>query len=445
MTINIPDIRIRRIITQLIQAGLDAANPDEVMKRAVVVKGHSLRIGGYRYDFRNYDRVMTVGAGKASAQMARTLEQLLGNRLTGGLVVTKDKHRCPTQIIEIREARHPVPDQRGERAGKDMLDLMRSLTSKDLVFALISGGASSLLPVPAKGLTLADKQKTTNLLLRSGATIQEVNTVRKHLSVIKGGQLATSTKATVISLILSDVLGDDVGTIGSGLTAPDPTIFSDAQQILQSYKLWKQIPVSVQTHIHQGIDGKIPETPKPGSKYFRQTHNEIIGNNALAVANMAKHARKMNIRPLLLTTTLTGEAREVANALGSFAHEIHRSGKPIKSPACIIMGGEPTVRVRGKGKGGRTQEFALSAAIKIAGIPNVWIAAFGTDGTDGPTDAAGAVVDGQTIIRARQAGLDPIKVLANNDSYNFFKNAGGHIKSGPTGTNVNDLYLLLAL
>ena len=377
--------------------------------------------------------------------MVLAVETLLGKRLEGGIVVVKEQHGCQPNQIHLREAGHPLPDKRSERAGKDILELVRSLTPDDLLIVVLSGGASSLLVAPVAALSLAAKQKTARLLIRSGASIQEINRVRKHLSAMKGGRLAESTSATIIGLLLSDVLGDDVSTIGSGPTAPDPSTFQDAKRIFQAYDLWARIPQTVRAHFQKGIRGVVPETPKPGSPVFRRVDNFVIGNNEVAVERIAKTARTMGLRPVVLSTTLTGEAREVGKMVGVLAKHVHDSGQPISRPACFIWGGELTVTVKGKGKGGRAQEFALSAAQEIAGLPDVFVAGFGTDGIDGPTDVAGAVVDGQTVFRAKKKDLDVTKFLKQHDSYSFFKRAGGHIISGPTGTNVADIYLMLAL
>jgi glycerate 2-kinase len=310
---------------------------------------------------------------------------------------------------------------------------------------LLSGGASSLLVAPASDLTLVDKQRTTALLLRSGATIQHLNTVRKHLSAIKGGRLVAATKAQVVSLILSDVIGDDLGTIGSGPTAPDPTTYEDARGVLKQFGLWTQVPTRVREHIVAGCRGEYGETPKPGSTLFRRVQNVLIGNNAAAVQAVERTAKRLGLRPVVLASTLTGEAREAAKVFGAVAREIASTGRPASRPTCLISGGELTVTVRGPGRGGRAQEFALAASMEIAGLPDVWIAGFGTDGTDGPTDVAGAVVDGTTMKRATQVGIDLGEMLRRNDAYPVLKKLQSHIATGPTGTNVNDLYLLLAL
>lgn len=444
MRIGVRQPQVRALLTRLLKAGLNAVDPACALRRSVRRVGTMIQVGRHQYDLRDYARVVAVGAGKASAHMGAALETLLGTRLATGLVVVKYGHSVSTRMIEVVEAGHPVPDRAGQKGGTRLLRLVRSLDPHDLLFVLLSGGASGLLPAPAPGLTLADKQETTQFLLRSGATIQEINTVRKHLSAIKGGRLAAATPAKVVSLILSDVMGDDLGAIGSGPTAPDQTTYADACKILRRYRLWAKAPARVRARLAQGVRGIHEETPKPGSPLFRRVQNQIIGNNGAAVKAVAQAARQSGFRPLVLSTSLIGEAKEAAKAFGAIAREIVTSGRPVRRPACVIAGGELTVTVRGRGQGGRTQEFALAASLEIAGLPKVWIAAFATDGTDGPTDAAGAVVDGQTVTRAKRAGLIPHELLLENNAYPFFKKVGGHIITGPTGTNVNDLYLLIA-
>jgi glycerate-2-kinase len=292
-------------------------------------------------------------------------------------------------------------------------------------------------------VTLGDKQRTTRWLLRTGATIQEINTVRKHLSAIKGGRLATATRAKVVTLILSDVIGNNLGAIGSGPTVSDSTTYADACRVLHRHGIWSKVPARVRMALRNGVRRKLPETPKPGARRFQHVQNEIIGDNGTAVAAVAKTAAGLGMHTLILSTSLTGEAQGAASVFGAVAREIAMAGRPIRRPACVIAGGELTVTVQGRGRGGRAQEFALAAAREIAGLSNVWIVGFGTDGTDGPTDAAGAVVDGMTWERARRIGVNPQRMLDQNDSYRFFQRVGGHITTGPTRTNVNDLYLLL--
>ena len=445
MRINVRQPRVRALLRRLLMAGLRAVEPGQALRSHVRRDGHLLHVGQRRYDLHGYRRVIAVGAGKASARMAAELEAVLGDKLSSGLVVVKYGHAVRTKIIKIAEAGHPVPDHRGHRAAARVIELVSKLTRDDLLLVLLSGGASSLLPVPAPGLTLRDKQATNRLLLRSGATIQEINAVRKHLSLIKGGRLAAATEAEIIGLILSDVIGDDLGSIGSGPTAPDPTTYADARAILHRYGLWHHVPSGVRAHVLKGMRGRVQETPKPRARVFARVYNHLIGNNRQAVEAVAREAARRGVRPLVLSASITGDARELAKVFGAIAREIRVSGAPVTRPACVIAGGELTVTVRGTGRGGRAQEFALAAAGEIAGLPDTWVAGFGTDGTDGPTDAAGAVVDGATQGRAIRAGLAPRTALDRNDAYSFFQRYGGHIVTGPTGTNVNDLYLLLAL
>lgn len=445
MRIDCADKHVRTMLKQLLLAGLDAGNPETAIRRAVRVGNNRLRVGTREYNLSGFSRIVCIGAGKASGVMAVALERQLGSRVEGGLVVVTDGHAGKTKRIHLIEARHPVPDHRSEQAARRIVRLLESLSERDLVLMVLSGGASSLLAAPAAGLTLKEKQLTTRLLLRSGATIQEINTVRKHLSGIKGGRLANATSATVISLILSDVPGDDPATIGSGPMAPDPSTFVDAKRVLDAYGIRNRIPLAVRRHVDHGIRGRIPDTPKPGEALFSRIQHHVIGHNRAVIECMAKRARALGLRPLILTTTLSGEARDMGKLFGNLAGEMRGSGNPIKPPACLLAGGELTVTVKGKGIGGRAQEFALAAAPSIDGLSRVFVAGFGTDGIDGPTTAAGAIVDGGTISRAKQKGVNFEAALRENDSYGFFHRVGGHVVTGPTGTNVNDVYMILAL
>jgi glycerate-2-kinase len=370
---------------------------------------------------------------------------MLGDRIHGGIIAVPRGRWRALRRIEVIQAGHPLPDDAGRRAAHRVLTLAAKLTARDLLVVLLSGGASSLLPAPSPPVTLADKRRVTRLLLASGATIQEVNTVRKHLSLLKGGRLAAATSARIISLILSDVVGHDPSTIASGPTAPDPTTFADARAVLDRYRLWARIPGRARARLAAGLRGGAEETPKPSSPVFRRVQNEIIGSNAMAVAALAKTAADHGLHPIVLSTSLTGEAREAAKLFGAIARELHHTGRPVRRPACVLAGGELTVTLQGAGRGGRAQEFALAAAIEIAGLPDLWIAGFGTDGADGPTDVAGAVADGGMVARAARLRIDPMTALRRNDAYRFFQKVGGHIRTGLTGTNLNDLYLLLAL
>lgn len=445
MRIQVRQRRVRTLLLRFLEAGLRAADPIHAVETHVSRKGSVLQIGARRYDLRRYRSVVTVGAGKASAGMAVALERVLGSSLDGGLVVVKYGHARPTRRVEIVEAGHPIPDLAGARAADRLMTIVRGLGRRDLLLVLISGGASSLLPLAATGITLRDKQHVNAQLLRSGATIREINTVRKHLSAIKGGRLAAACQAEIVTLLLSDVVGDDVGSIGSGPTAPDPTTFRDAVEVLRRYKLWMRVPQAVRRHLTEGLKRRRPETPKPEAALFRRVFHHLIGSNTLAATAVARAVAAAGISPMMLTSTLTGEAREVAKVFGALARQLAARGEPVRRPACMIAGGELTVHVRGTGRGGRAQEFALAAADEIDGLADTWVIGFGTDGTDGPTDMAGAVVSGTTGAAARAAGISLQDVLAHNESYSAFQRLGGHIFTGPTGTNVSDLYLLLSL
>lgn len=445
MRVEVRQTRARRLLTRLFTCVLQAVDPYLAIRAHARRRGSILSIDSERFDLRRYRRIVIAGAGKAALPMALAMEDMLGKYLETGLIVTKYGHGGRTRKIQVMEAGHPVPDQAGVEGTTRLLDLVHGLTRNDLLLVLISGGASALLPAPAAGISLKDKQDTTGLLLRSGATIQEMNAVRKHLSMLKGGQLAAATKARVVSVILSDVIGDDLGTIGSGPTAPDSTTYRDAIRILQSYRVWSRIPTSVRRHLTQGRRGVLSETPKPGASVFRRVTHHLIGNNRAAVETASAVCSSEGVTPLVLTTELTGEAKMAARWFGSLARQVILRGRPARRPCCLIAGGELTVTVQGKGTGGRAQEFALAAAKEIVGLPNVYVAGFGTDGTDGPTDAAGAVVDGQTVTRASKRRLNLPRALSNNNAYPLLKSLKQLVITGPTGTNVNDLYLLLVL
>ncbi|MEP6933252.1 MAG: glycerate kinase, partial [Nitrospirota bacterium] len=436
---------IRPLLRKLIVRGLDAVDARKAIGQAISRNGEELVIGRRRYDLRRYERVVVLGAGKATASMAQAVEQRLGSRLHGGFVVVKHGHVAPTRRIVVAEAGHPVPDRSGQQAAARLCAMVEELGRRDLLIVLLSGGASSLLPAPVSVITLADKQRTTQELLRCGASIREINTVRKHLSRIKGGRLAELTKATVATLILSDVLGDDLSAIASGPTAPDPTTYQDAVAILKCYRIWRAVPQRVRRHLEFGCQGLVSETPKPGSSLFRRVHHHIVGSNAAAIKAVVHAAREAGLRTLVQRPTLTGEAQDEGKRFGLLAKNIVQAGKPLQRPCCVVAGGETTVTVTGTGAGGRAQEFAAAAALKIAGLAKVWVVAIGTDGTDGPTDAAGAVVDGHTVARAQRLSVDLKGALKRHNTYPALKRLNQLIVTGPTGTNVNDLYLLLVL
>lgn len=438
--------KLRRDALAILRAGIDAANAGNAVRRNLRVRGHSLTAGPVNLAFRNFDRIFAIAVGKAAADMVRAIEDILGERLEGGLAVTKRGHRtCEPWRMPLIEAAHPIPDQTSLAAAERIRTLAAGLNARDLLIFAVSGGASALVSAPASPVTLADKQKTTGLLLRAGADIFELNAVRKHLSLLKGGRLAASAyPATIVTLLLSDVVGDRLDIIGSGPTAPDSSTFSDALAALNKYRLLARVPVRVREYLEGGARGLHPETPKPGDPVFRQVHHVVAGSNRLALEASAKAAKKLGYRALLLASGLEGETREVAQVHAKILREAISSGNPVRPPACLLSGGETTVTVRGAGTGGRNQEFALAAAISLAGLPNAVALSAGTDGTDGATDAAGAIASGTTIQRAARLGFDAKLHLLENDSYPFFDALGDLIRTGPTGTNVMDIHLLLA-
>ena len=438
---RLPPSPVRPLLSKMLRAALASADAGRALRRSVRRDGNDLIVGGRRYRLPTYDRLLVVGAGKAAATMARAIEPLLGRHHIHGLVITKYGHGVRTARIAVAQAGHPLPDGAGLRATQRLMALVRGLTRRDLLVVLLSGGASSLMTAPVAGVTLSAKQRLTNQLLRSGAGIAELNTVRKHLSDLKGGRLAALGDATIITLILSDVIGDDLTTIGSGPTSPDPTTYRDAVRCLRRHRLWSSAPSSVRTHLVDGTKGRLADTPKPGAKLFRRVQHEILGNNALAVAALCSAARSEGWRTLLLPP-FTKEARAAGAEMGALAKSILMRQRPVPRPFCVVAGGETTVTVTGNGKGGRAQEFAVAAARVIAGLPRIYVAAFATDGSDGPTDAAGALVSGETESLARRMGIDLEAALTRNDTYRALKRLNCHIMTGPTGTNVNDLYLL---
>lgn len=427
----------------IFRAALDAADPRAAVRRAVQREGDRLHIGTREYDLTRVRQLWVVGFGKASAAMAQALEELLGDRLAGGWVNVKYGHTAPLQKIHLHEAGHPLPDAPGLAGTQEILARLDRAQDDDLILCLISGGGSALLELPVAGVSLDDLRATTEALLRSGATINEMNALRKHLSQVKGGQLARRARAPIISLILSDVIGSPLDTIASGPTAPDATTFGEALDVIARRGLRGQLPARALDHLERGARGEIAETPKATDPVFARVQNLVIADNAVACDAAARAAAARGLHPLVLSTFVQGEAREVARVLAAIAREVAQFNRPAARPACILAGGETTVTVRGAGKGGRSQELALAAAIEIAGMEGVVVQSAGTDGTDGPTDAAGAVADGSTLARAAARGMDARTFLANNDAYNFFQPLGDLVVTGPTNTNVNDIMLLL--
>ncbi len=435
---------MRKRALEIFQAALRAVDPVEAILQRIKVTNGVLLIGERRFELDKYNRILVVGAGKADAPMAQAVEQILGERVADGVIVVKDGHGLPLQRVRVHEASHPVPDERGIRGAEDVLSLVSSAGERDLVICIISGGGSALLVAPLKGISLADKQEVTQLLLACGATIHEINTVRKHLSRVKGGGLALlAHPATMVSLILSDVVGDDLDVIASGPTVPDSSTFRQAEQVLRGYGIWDRVPKSVREHMEKGVNGVMEETLKPGDASFQKDSWELVGTNIQALTAASKEAERQGYGPLILSSMIEGETREVAKVHAAIAKEVLGSGNPFRTPACILSGGETTVTLQGKGLGGRNLEFALASAIALDGEKHVVVLSGGTDGTDGPTDAAGAIADGNTVVRARAKGLDPEDHLRRNDSYPFFQALGDLLMTGPTRTNVMDVRIML--
>ncbi|MDH4153526.1 MAG: glycerate kinase [Nitrospira sp.] len=445
MLLRLPSSPARPLLLKLIAAGLEAADPYQALIKAIALDGPSLRVGRRTFDLSHTRRVIAVGAGKASARMAQALEVVLGERLEGGLVIVKTGHSLPTGRTTILEAGHPIPNRAGLVATQRLLRLVQDLTPRDLLIVLLSGGASSLLPAPVSDVMLADKQRTTQLLLRCGATINEINVVRKHLSLIKGGGLATSTGAKIVTLVLSDVIGDDLGSIGSGPTAADPSTFAEAIGVLRRYQIWTAVPPAVRRYLQKGQQGEVPETLKPGSPREGAVHHHIIGSNHIMLDAVAHTARQAGLLTKLVSAPITGEASVAAKQFVELSKAVKTGRGRVQRPYCVVAGGEATVTVTGHGKGGRAQEFAAAAALEISGLPNAWVVALGSDGTDGPTDAAGALVSGETVSQATRLKVNLHTAVNRHNAYPALKKLGCHIHTGPTGTNVNDLYLFLQL
>lgn len=436
--------QLRKDALAIFQAGLKAVDPVNAVKQHIKLQNDMLTVGSRNYDLSSFEGIYVIGAGKASAAMAQPVEELLGERLKAGFINVKYGHTLPLNVIQVNEAGHPVPDKAGLLGTKKIIELLSQTGEEELVFFLISGGGSALLPCPVEGLALEDKQQMTKLLLEVGATIHEINALRKHVSRVKGGRLAKlAYPSTLISMILSDVIGDDLDSIASGPTAPDKSTFGDCLNILEKYELQDKISPSVLEFLKEGAQGKHEETPKADDPAFERTQNVIIGSNILAVKAAQKKALELGYNSLILSTLIEGETKEVAKVHAAVAKEILNTGNPLKKPACVISGGETTVTIRGQGLGGRNQEFTLAAAIEIDGWDGIVILSGGTDGTDGPTDAAGAIADGMTVSRARELELDAQAHLRENDSYHFFQPLDDLIITGPTYTNVMDLRLVI--
>lgn len=431
----------REILIELIENVIESVNPFSAIRQYVRIEREWLKIGTHEFNLEKIGDIVVVGGGKASVVMAEALEEILGDRITEGVVNVPEGTASGhyTHKIKLTEAGHPLPTGASVEGTKRMLAAVSDLSSQDIVISLISGGGSALVSLPAEDMNLDEIRKTTQLLLKSGATIQEINTIRKHLSRIKGGQLARAAyPASVVGLLISDVVGDSPSTIASGPTSPDSTTFSDALAVLERYGLLEKVPREVVNHLKKGIEGKKPETPKPGEECFRNVKNVIVASNSNAVEAAKRVGRMHGLKVSAPTPPMQGEARDIGDYLAFVARKTK-----VAKPALLVWGGETTVTVGGEGIGGRNQELVLSAAMNISDLENITIASFATDGVDGPTDVAGAVADGFTLKKAESLKLNPASYLERNDSYRFFKKLGDIIVTGPTGTNVMDITTLI--
>jgi glycerate 2-kinase len=439
----------RQDMVGIFEAALAAVDPYTAVLKAVRIENEQLYIADVNYDLASFERIIVVGAGKATARMALAIEALLGNKIAAGLIVVKEDHTAPLTIIEQVEASHPVPNEAGIAGAHHILDMARGADEKTLVICLISGGASALLVAPIEGITLQDKQEATRLLLNAGATINELNAVRKHLSAVKGGRLAQAAfPALLVTLIVSDVIGDPLDVIASGPTSPDNSTFAEAWTVIEKFGLQEKLPPRVADYLQRGSAGQVPETVKTSDPCLAVTRNVIVASIRQALAAAQEKAAQRGFVTKTISDKLHGEARDAAHFLVQAAHSEMTGMKP-NEQRCLLCGGETTVTVRGTGMGGRNQELALAFALEIEGDQSVSLLSAGTDGTDGPNDAAGAIVDGETAARARNLDIDPRSYLDNNDSYNFFQDfdtatgAQSHLKTGPTGTNVMDIQIVL--
>jgi hydroxypyruvate reductase len=419
-----------------IEAGIEAAHPEQVVHDSLSLDGDTLTIQDATYDLADYDRILVVGGGKAGGGVTRALESVLGDQVSGGVVVTRDPEA--TKFVDVVVGSHPVPNEAGVEGARRLLELLADADERTLVLGVITGGASALLAAPADGISLDDLQQTTTALLESGAEIDEINAVRKHLSAVKGGQLArAAAPATVAGLVLSDVVGNDLSVVASGPTAPDDSTFADALDVLERYGV--DMPESVRDRLESGVAGAVAETPRADDPVFERVTNHVLADGFTALDAARSVARERGYEPCLLSSRIRGEAREAAKSHVAVGEEVVATGNPVDAPAVVLAGGETTVTVRGDGRGGPNQEFALAAALEIRGRESMVVGAVDTDGRDGGVDVAGALVDGETVedvAAARDA-------LADNDAFPYLDERGALVHTGPTGTNVNDLRVLV--
>lgn len=435
---------MRKDAMEIFQAGVESVEPAAAVKAYCDFDGAEFKVNNQTYDLAEIENIYIVGAGKAAAPMARALEEILQGRVREGTVNVKYGHLTDLEVVRIKEAGHPLPDQGGVEGTKEILELAKRATEKDLVFCVLSGGGSALLPMPVSAVSFEEKQETTKVLLACGATIHEINAVRKHISQVKGGGLARAVcPARLISLILSDVVGDNLDAIASGPTVADHSTFQDCLDVFDRYGIRDKVPSRVLKHIIDGREGRAVETPKPGDPVFKRTQNLIVGSNLRCVLAAKKKAQEIGYRTMVLSTMIEGETKDVAKVHAAIAKEVKITGNPIERPACILSGGETTVTIIGDGLGGRNQEFVLVCAMEIQGLEGTVVLSGGTDGTDGPTDAAGAIADGSTLDRAEALDMSASDFLKRNDSYHFFQKLNDLLITGPTNTNVMDLRLIM--
>ena len=428
--------RVRAELESVLREALAAVAPRRAVQRVVSRWGDDLQIDGRPLPASV--RLRVVAVGKAAAAMAAEIEGVAGDRIAWGLALTKDGHGVPLSHCELRESGHPVPDARGVAAAGEILARVIEAPAAEPLLVLLSGGASALATCPLPGLSLDELARTTSLLLESGAPIDELNAVRKHLTALSGGRLAAAAPARRIEVLaISDVVGDRLDVIGSGPCAPDPSTFADALAVLDRRALRASVPPAVLRHLESGERGAIPETPKPGDPIFERVHTSVIASNHTALEAARCAASDLGLRPLVVSESLQGEARDAGRRLAALARSLR-----VREATCLLVGGETAVHVRGNGRGGRNQELVLAAALELRGTKGISLLAAGTDGTDGPTDAAGAYADGETVSRGEAAGVDPAGALAENDAYTFFDREGGLLRTGPTRTNVMDLVLV---
>lgn len=438
--------KARRILMEIVDSAISAGNPATSIRKWVKLNAERLEIADCNIDLNQVGKIVVIGGGKAGVAMAITIEQILDGRLSEGIINIPEGMLTESYAGKIKfvEASHPIPNDAAMEGARGMLSLVQKLGEQDLVIFVVSGGGSAIIPLPAEGISLAQLQEVTRLLLKSGANIQELNTVRKHLSAVKGGQLARAAHpARTVTLLISDVVGDGLDTISSGPTYWDSTTFSEALAVFEKYELIDKVPAVILCRLKDGIKWLIPETPTRGDECFKNAHFQIIGSNMDAIEAARKTGIAYGLNVKVLTTKLQGEAREVGQNLSYIAEEVLKEGK--QRPCLFLLGGETTVHVTGKGVGGRNQELVLSAVSSLAGLKDVAMVSFSTDGIDGPTKASGAIVDGFTLQRAKDLGINHLTYLEDNDSCHFFEKLEDLVLTGPTGTNIVDCTALLVL